>query len=439
MRSLPLRLSSVDGESLLGYIARYSHTFQFEPGDVVRALGLEPAAGRRLGRRAPWRLVVRRAARARRVRNRDPTEVLKGMLLCRYAGRAFDQVPGGAAERQVWIWCSRFCPPCLCEDGAWRLAWQLGWTTVCVRHQVLLRVRCPQCARVPEVGPRRRWPHDHRGLLSDPSRCWRRHRHALCRVNLAAADATSVADDMELLAAQRRIDTLLDGQLEPTLAGEQLAPPIYLRDLLALCNLLDRHGRVPDEAQPPVALRGRRLHDHPAELAAVLPGALALADLPDQEALADALRELADRRYHADGQTLTAARVGPVSATLKDALRRALTQTTWARATSRMGFDRGGHRRPDDLDDKLQARHVPQLFWADDYQRELAALFDFDYFTHWLGRRFCSVLLTRMLTPHDWHDAVRYLDLPERSSTTATTGSSRLWARTAASTSSPAA
>ena len=57
---------------------------------------------------------------------------------------------------------------------------------------------------------------------------------------------------------------------------------------------------------------------------------------------------------------------------------------------------------------------MPQLFWADDYQRELAALFDFDYFTHWLGRRFCSVLLTRMLTPHDWHDAVRYLDLPER-------------------------
>ena len=38
----------------------------------------------------------------------------------------------------MWIWCSRFCPPCLREDGAWRLAWQLGWTAVCVRHQVLL-------------------------------------------------------------------------------------------------------------------------------------------------------------------------------------------------------------------------------------------------------------------------------------------------------------
>jgi hypothetical protein len=38
----------------------------------------------------------------------------------------------------------------------------------------------------------------------------------------------------------------------------------------------------------------------------------------------------------------------------------------------------------------------------------------FDDFTHWLGRRFCSVLLARMLTPLDWQGAVRYLDFPER-------------------------
>ena len=57
---------------------------------------------------------------------------------------------------------------------------------------------------------------------------------------------------------------------------------------------------------------------------------------------------------------------------------------------------------------------MPQLFWAEDYERELADLFDFDDFTHWLGRRFCSVLLARMLTPLDWDAAVRYLDFPER-------------------------
>jgi hypothetical protein len=413
VRSLPLRLSPVEGESLLGYIVRYAHAFQFEPGDVVRALGLEPAVdGVSPAARHGVSLSAEQLEHAA-LATGITTEVLEGMLLCRYVGRAFDQVPSAAAERQVWIWCSRFCPPCLREDRAWRLAWQLGWTAVCVRHQTVLRVRCPDCARAPRVGPRCRWPHDHQGSLSDPSRCWHRHQQALCRANLDTADAVSVAGDDQVLSGQRRIDALLDGQLEPTLAGEPLAPAVYLRDLLALCNLLDRHARVPDEVQPPAGARGRRLHDHPAELAAVLPGALALADLPDQAALADAVRELADRRYLADGQTLTAGQVGPVSPALQGALRRALTQTTWARASSRMGFDRGAHRRPDDLDERLRACHVPQLFWAEDYQRQLAALFDFDYFTRWFGRRFCSVLLMRMLTPHDWQAAARYLDFPE--------------------------
>ncbi|MGB0093281.1 MAG: hypothetical protein WBP81_12235 [Solirubrobacteraceae bacterium] len=117
---------------------------------------------------------------------------------------------------------------------------------------------------MPQVGPRRRWPHDHRGLLSDPSCCWHRHQHVLCSANLAAAEGVSVAGERPPLAAQRRIDALLDGQLQPTLAGVQLAPPTYLRDLLALCNLLDRHALLPNRPQPQEGMVGRRLHDHPA-------------------------------------------------------------------------------------------------------------------------------------------------------------------------------
>jgi len=56
---------------------------------------------------------------------------------------------------------------------------------------------------------------------------------------------------------------------------------------------------------------------------------------------------------------------------------------------------------------------VPQLLWADDYQQQIAGLFDFDDFTHWHARRICSLLLARMLTPLDWDAAVRYLDFPE--------------------------
>jgi hypothetical protein len=248
-------------------------------------------------------------------------------------------------------------------------------------------------------------------LLTDPGRCSHRPARKLCRTELASTDTVSVADNAALLAAQGRIDALLDGGLQPILAGIQLRPPIYLRDLLTLCNLLDRHAQPP---APGASRHGRRLHDHPAALAAVLPEALDLADLPDPDALADALRELADRRYRADGQTLLATKTGPMSEQLKAILRRAVSQTVWASASRQLGLHPSAHRRPDDLNPRLQPQHVPQLFWAEDYHREIAELFDFDDFTHWLGRRFCSVLLARMLTPLDWPAAVRYLDFPER-------------------------
>ncbi len=419
MRTLPLRLAPVDGESLPGYVARYSHTFQFPPGDLIRALGLDGGSGNvaAAGRYGVC-LSPDRLARVAFATGIELARVER-MLLARYAGLAFDRskvsapvgLAGAAQAHEVLIWCSRFCPQCLRDDGAWRLSWQLGWSTVCIRHKLLLARRCPKCNGVPEVGPRGRWQQDHRGLLTDPARCSHRPARKLCRTKLASTDTVSVAGNAALLTAQARIDALLDGQLQPTLAGVQLRPPIYLRDLLTLCNLLDRH------AQPPVpgaSRHGRRLHDHPAALAAVLPEALDLADLPDPDALAEALRELADRRYRADGETLLATKTGPMSEHLQAIMRRAVSQTVWASASRQLGLHPSAHRRPQDLDRGLQPRHVPQLFWSEEYHDGIAELFDFDDFTHWLGRRFCSVLLARMLTPLDWPAAVRYLDFPER-------------------------
>ena len=56
MRTLPLRLAPIEGESLPGYVARYSHTYQFPPGDVLRALGLDGGSGTALaaGRYGAW-------------------------------------------------------------------------------------------------------------------------------------------------------------------------------------------------------------------------------------------------------------------------------------------------------------------------------------------------------------------------------------------------
>ena len=163
--------------------------------------------------------------------------------------------------------------------------------------------------------------------------------------------------------------------------------------------------------QTPVGLKADlpQVRDHPADLAAVLPTALALADLPDPATLADALRKLADDRYHNDGLTLVFIDTGAMSEPLKLALHHAITQAIWTSASRQLGLHPGAHHRPDDLDPRLG----PQLFWAEDYHREIADLLDFDDPAYWLGRRFCSVLLTRMLSPLDWDAAARYLDLPD--------------------------
>lgn len=419
MRTLPLRLAPVEGESLPGYVARYSHTFQFPPGDVLRALGLDGGTGLVLaaGRYGGW-LAADQLEHVAFATGIDPATVER-MLLSRFAGRALQQpaeavntaLAAAVKAHEVLIRCSRFCPHCLHENSAWLLCWQLGWSFICVAHRVLLVRRCPSCDTVPKAALRHSWPSDRSGALSDPTRCAHRLSRELCRGQLAKADTPTVDD--ATVAAQRRINAVLNGESTPTLAGVQLEPEIYLRDVLTLCNLLDRHARPPGQATPS-RLLGRRLHDHPADLAAVLPRALALADLADPEALTEALRALADQRYRDDGLTLLASKTGAMSGQLTAVLQGAVSQAVWASPSRQLGLHPSAHRRPGDLDERLQPPHVPQLFWVEDYDQELAHLFEFDDFTHWLGRRFCSVLLARMLTPLDWQGAVRYLGFPER-------------------------
>jgi hypothetical protein len=417
VRTLPLRLAPVEGESLPGYVARYSHIYGFRPGDVIIALGLShddqvTSAGRYGVALSPSQLEGAAFATGIAV------EALERMLLARYAGRAFEQMATStdmlaeaAQAHEVLIRSSKFCPHCLGDHGAWMLRWQLGWSAICPRHRVLLARRCPACETVPKDVLRSRWVSDRHGPLSDPTVCTRRLGRELCRTHLAAVEASSASD--EAVEAQRRIDTLLDGGPCPAFAGEQLQPAVYLRCLHVLCKLLAYHAQPPSQADQPPPRSGRRLFDDPATVTAVLPDALGLADLPDRSALADATREIVENRYHQDGSTLRLGQLGDVPDTLRDTLRQALSEAVWAPPLTRIGLHPRAHRRPTDLDPRLQARHAPQLLWADDYQRQIVELFDFDDFTHWHGRRICSLLLARMLTPLDWDAAVRYLDFPE--------------------------
>ena len=415
MRTLPLRLTPIDGESLPGYTARYSHTFQFPPGDTITAIGLVDrddtiaGAGRYGVSLSPKQL--KRAVVATGV----PASTLERMLLTSYAGRAFEMTSASvmlaeaAQAHEVLTRSSKFCPHCLAENGAWLLQWQLGWSAICARHRVLLARACPCCGTVPRHVLRSTWSRDHRGLLSDPRRCARRVERDLCRTDLATVEVEAVSD--AAVNAQRRIDELLDRGTCPPLAGEQLEPVVYLRCVHALCKLLAYHARRPSEIS--TRPRGNRVLDDPATVASVLPEALALADHLDRSTLVDALRELVEARYRHDGATLRIAMLRDVPNPVRDTIRHALSEAAWSLPLTRLGLHPRVHRRPDDLDARLQARHVPQLFWAENYQQQIAGLFAFDDFTHWHGRRFCSLLLARMITPLDWDAAVRSLDYPD--------------------------
>lgn len=419
MNTLALRLGPIDGESLPGYLHRYGCTFGIPPSDTLRATGLltdeQPlvAAG-------PYPLCL---SGEQAVRFCTATalerERLETMLLSRFEGIAFDVLPSDWSMRQVQaalihvvsLWRPRACPDCLRENGAWRLHWLLRWSVVCVRHERLLFSFCPGCEQSLRVGRWGRWPRDEHGAERGSTTCWQRHQGKICRYPLHEADSPRVDGDQPLLEAQRRVDEVLDGQRTPVLAGKECEPLQYLRDLSALVRLTQEDQVLPGGSAGEQIASGRTLAD-PARVAPALAKAIAMADAPDPDTLSDAIRAVLDRRHAASGWLVPKAagfHVG--SPLLREAIQHARTRTSYANVSARFGFDPRHYRRPADLHPELEPRHVPQLYWREDYERELAQLFRFGKFTPSMGRRFCSALLVRMLTPASWANASRYLGL----------------------------
>jgi hypothetical protein len=138
-----------------------------------------------------------------------------------------------------------------------------------------------------------------------------------------------------------------------------------------------------------------------------------MADAPDPEALSESIRAALDRRYAATGWLVPHPKWMRVdSPVLRDAIVHARAQASYATVSARFGFNPRCYRRPADLHPDIEPRHVPQLYRREDYEGDLDEWFRRSRFSPSMGRRFCSVLLVRMLTPASWDKASRYLDIP---------------------------
>lgn len=333
----------------------------------------------------------------------------------RFEGLLFTCGPLGAdprtVARKISLTKTRFCPQCLEEDGIWRLRWQCRWSVACVRHSRLLDCQCPKCDKPVDTVRRGSWPVDAEGIETHVSSCWSKSGTALCRNRLDQGSEKKVDADSDLVDAQAKVDRLLDGGGHPTIGGLRTAHVEHFVDLhalLFLCRFSNGRESRPDYSGEGMGVPhrpGKAILDLRGDIATFLPAAVRLTSLPDDE-LVHWMRSVGNTVYSTTGRRLPpASRFPGHSKTFAKLLREAAATTGYANTSARLGFDHRRHRRPDALDPRFKAGHVPQLFWKEPFDKELRKYFARASVSDHRGRRICSALLLRLIEPMTWTEA----------------------------------
>lgn len=172
-------------------------------------------------------------------------ESVEATTLCAYEGVLFEQynptgttqwiMPLGIYHRTRRSYGLQFCPRCLDEDAEpyYRRAWRLACVSMCVRHEVMLLDRCPDCA-APVIF--------HRGDLGQRSKrvaesltdC---HVCGLDRRLAAVEDAARWADGLDLLIQHRLARIIREGWMWVSGEGPCYSH-LFLRVLRHLSHLL---------------------------------------------------------------------------------------------------------------------------------------------------------------------------------------------------------
>lgn len=420
--SLPIRLEPIDGESLSGYMLRLSSTYGIPPGDIGRNIGFWPVAQDFDSRRSGYKLDPEQITSISNATGLS-AERIRSMTLEHLNGKVFKadatkQIAKGipaAIGKRITTWDTAYCPECLTDHGTWFLNWHSRWALICEQHQCELIEVCPDCGKAPSALRRIGWPTEQGEIEKDPTCCWWAIGGKLCRSDLKEVRSKPVSD--EVLDAHRILSSMTTGSKPAKVAGSAVDSVAFIADLMGLMYIvrLDETATKRESNSGSVEGTGqyREIATSRQEKLRLLPKAMNLAAMSTEAELVGELREIADRIYGRASLRLPQLRIFPGhSEPFGEAVSHARETSCYANVSARYGFDKHRHRRPTDLDPSIDPRHVPQLFWGHEFDNLVWPCFEGIDFTRWRARRFCSVILLRMLEPLTWEEGALALGFP---------------------------
>ncbi|GGJ71286.1 TniQ family protein [Deinococcus aquiradiocola] len=396
---------------------------------------------------------------------RLPEVDIRRMLLSHYDGVAVNLTGLDPEDSQSlrrtgmreWAYMvgSHYCPACLAEDQAWRVAWKLPFSFACERHQALLNDTCPLCARrsgnvredlggASSYATKKRTP----GFCMNPPATGvaDQGRNAEpCGQNLGAVPQLDLADSLRLLGTQRHLNGVMEAGVD---ARSGLPALAYFQALRSLCALMlyvaepADLGELPETVLKVFADRaeernlrldqrrekraegkvfgGPAIHTYGAVptsaglMAAMLPQAVeiltpSVSGSLDAQELSEKLfpfiQRLRDReqnklRLVSKNFKFTGALLQGFNRTLDD--QSGFNHRLGLR--SRHAHSKAGYA--------FTAHHVPQLLWENEYRTNFAPLFQETDMMESTLRRVCSAALVRLGGQTDWQGACSALEFP---------------------------
>ena len=332
MRTLPIRVDYIDGESLRSYVSRLATALGVPVGRTLVATGVlregeEPRiagfgidlSDDRLRRLCHTTGLSESQARSMLRRRFDQT----ALDLSKHRLEDPGSYRGFGHHNSVFSHASHACPRCLEDDAAWRLHWRFPWSFCCPRHGCLLVAHCPGCSRRTHLNRYSSMHAPYHSIIPQPGRCENpppRGRGGLHRPCPCPFDLTSIEspDMSQIVDAQRALHQIIDD--EPGTVGGSRVPSVsFLRDLRLVAELV-LFGVDAEQVQGIPAPTLRALLDHqvsheqarrqappgqytgvvpryedPALMAALLPVGLEILGEPTTDALADRLLALFER------------------------------------------------------------------------------------------------------------------------------------------------